>query len=126
MNSNACSQTRAKAPSKLTLVVITGDHVPSFKNTKRSILDSTTGKQRTLTPGNIKKRMDLLEMAIVSVLYSKCQTSGAATDLECRKQLRTLWSGLCDYSLKEIPEFSFGVEHVEKHQEGVTIEIEKL
>jgi hypothetical protein len=103
--------------------VITGDHVPSFKNTKRSILDSNTGHQRTLTPGNIKKRMVQLENRIVSALHSSCQTPGRETDLECLKRLRIALCGLCDDSLMEIPEFSFAVKYVEPGLEGVEIEI---
>ena len=115
----SCGQT-------LTLLVVTGDHVPSFKNTKRSILDRNTGRQRTLTPGKIKKRMNLLELAIESALYSWCQTNGVGTDSECLRQLRIVLSGLSDDSLREIPEFSFGVRRVPKGQEGVEITIEKL
>lgn len=106
--------------------VITGDHVPSFKNTKRSILDSRTGQQRTLTPGNIKKRMRQLESRILFALDSLCLTPSGETDLECQKQLRTYLYELCDDSLTEIPDFAFSVRYVEPGLEGVEITIEKL
>lgn len=100
--------------------------VPSFKNTKRAILDNKSGLMRTLTPGPIKKRMQALESGIVSALFSYGQTGDAETDLECRKQLRTFLCGLCDDSLAEIPEFSFGVREVDKGQEGVEIYISEI
>lgn len=111
---------------KITLNVVTGDNVPSFKNRKRTVLDRSTGNMRPLTEPSVKKRMDRLEAAIVCALFSSCQTSEFETDLACRKQLRTLLSGLCDDSLKVIPDSSFGVEHVTKEQAGVRIEIEKI
>lgn len=110
----------------LVLRVVTGDNVCSFKNSKRSILDNRTGLQRTLTPKATKLRMNQLESAIVSALYSSCQMPGGETDLECLRQLRTVLSGLLDDSLKEIPEFSFGVRYVEPGAEGVEITIESL
>jgi hypothetical protein len=106
------------------LKVITGSNVPSFKNRKRAILDKNTGRMRTLTEPDIKRRMRELEAAIESALYSWSQTGVPETDLECRKQLRIALSGLQDDSLKEIPEFSFGVRYVEAGQEGVEITIE--
>ena len=104
-------------------LVVRSGPVPAFKNCKRSILDRNTGLQRTLTPGPIKKRMQVLENGILSALYSSCQTTDAETALACRKQLRIALSGLSDDSLAEIPEFSFGLERVPKEREGVKIEI---
>lgn len=112
--------------SRICLRVITGDHVPSFKNTKRSILDSRTGLQRTLTPGNIKKRMRQLESRMLSALNSLCLTPGNEMDLECQRRLRTALSGLCDDSLMEIPKFEFDTCYVEPGVEGVEIEITPL
>jgi hypothetical protein len=120
------AQTEAGASGVVKLVVITGDNVPSFKNSKRSILDRNSGKQRTLTPGKMKRRMQLLEDAILSALYSGSVTAGGEMDLAWQRRLRTALSGLLDDSLKEIPEFSFGVRYVEPGQEGVEIEIEPL
>jgi hypothetical protein len=108
------------------LLAITGDPVPSFKNTKRAILDRNTGLQRTLTPAKIKQRMDRLEKAIVFALYSCCPTASGVTDSACLKQLRTALSGLSDDSLKEIPEFSFGWRTVPKGEEGVEIIIDRI
>lgn len=70
--------------------------------------------------------MNRLENAILFALYSSCQTDSREMDLECRKQLQTLLSGLSDDSLKEIPRSSFDVEYVAKGEEGVIIEIMKL
>lgn len=109
--------------TRVFLRVITGDHVPSFKNTKRSILDSKTGKQRTLTPGNIKKRMRQLENRTLSALHSLSLNPAGETDLACQKRLRMFLSGLCDDSLTEIPESKFSVRYVEPGMEGVEIEI---
>jgi hypothetical protein len=103
-----------------------GENIQSFKNKKRSILDSKTGQQRTLTPKKTKDHMNRLEQLIVSDLLSKYQTEEPATDLECRRRLLTVSLGLCDDSLKVVPEFSFGVEYVEKGNEGVLIEVEEF
>lgn len=102
-------------------VAMPGSQVPSFKNCKR-----VTKRGGLITDPEIKKRMQALESAILSALYSAYQTGKRETDLECRKQLQTALCGLRDDSLKEIPEFSFGVEYVEKGSEGVTIVITEL
>lgn len=81
---------------------------------------------RTLTEPQAKQRMDRLEKAIEFALYSSCRTEKDETDSDYLKRLRTVLSGLCDDSLKEIPEFSFGVEYVAKGREGVRIEIEEI
>lgn len=100
---------------------------PAFKNTKRSILDRNTGKQRTLTPGPIKKRMDVLENAILSALYSSCLTEGGEMHLECLKQLRTALCDLLDDSCAVIPQGSWGVEYAELPElEGLIILIEEI
>lgn len=99
---------------------------PAFKNQKRSIMDRNTGKQRTLTPGKIKKRMDVLESAILSRLYSTAQTIEGETHSECLRRLRTVLSGLSDDSLQEIPNGSWRTEDVAKGAEGITIIIEEL
>jgi hypothetical protein len=108
------------------LKAITGTNVPSFKNSKRAILDANTGQMRTLTPKAVKIRMDKLETAILCALYSWSATGERETALECRRQLRIALSGLSDDSLEIIPELSFGVRYVERGQEGVEIEIERL
>ena len=81
---------------------------------------------RTLTEPETKQRMNRLEKAIEFALFLWCQTGEPATDLECRKQLRTVCADLLDDSLAIIPEFSFGVRYVEKGQEGVEITIEPI
>lgn len=113
-------------PTGVILKVITGDHIPSFKNTKRSGLNSATGKHLSYTPKQIKQRMAQLENRIVSVLFSWSPTLSAATDSGCQRQLRTVLSGLCDDSIKQIPESSFGVRYVEPGLEGVEIIIEEI
>ena len=126
MNSSADSQPLPNPSGVVTLMVVTGDHVPSFKNRKRAIMDSKTGKMRTLTEPRTKKRMALLESRIESALYSSCQTGVAATDSACLKQLRTVLFECSDDSLAEIPEFSYGVEYVQPGAEGVQIIIEQI
>lgn len=99
---------------------------PSFKNHKRSGINRQTGKHTTFTRADIKERMEQLENAILSELYSTGKTFGEGMEVECLRRLRMLLSGLCDDSLKEIPEGSFSSELVEPAQEGITIIIEEL
>jgi Holliday junction resolvasome RuvABC DNA-binding subunit len=105
------------------LVVELSQSVPSFKNRKRAI-PTKKGKYRTLTEPAVKKRMQEIESGILSALYSLCQTGSAATDSECRKQLRTVLSGLSDDSLNQIPMAFFKVEYGK--QPAVKITIQKL
>lgn len=100
-------------------------HIPSKKNYHYP------GKNgRVLIDKPIKERMQILENGILCALYSLCRTEGSEMDSECLKQLRMRLSeqlkGLSDDSIREVPEFSFGVEYVEKGQEGVRIEIQHL
>ena len=81
---------------------------------------------RTLTEPSVKARMDQLENAMLSALYFWCQTRGQGTDSEWRKQLQTALCGLCDDSIKEIPQSSWRAEPAEKGQEGVIVTIEIL
>lgn len=99
---------------------------PSFKNSKRAIKDRNSGKMRTLTPAKIKARMDELENAILSALYSGSQIIEGETHSECWKRLRTVLSGLSDDSIQEIPCGSWAVEFTSKENEGVTIELTLL
>ncbi len=127
---NSLSETPAGSKttkaSGISLVVVTGDNVPSFKNTKRAGVSSKTGKNFSYTPKQIKQRMQRLENGIVWALCLESPVDGSVTGLECRKRLLTVLSGLCDDSLKQIPEFSFGVRYVEPGAEGVEITIEPL
>ncbi len=107
-------------------VAMPDEHVPSFKNRKRAIKDKNTKKLRTLTEPAVKERMTRIEEGILSALYSMYQTIDAVTDSECRKRLRTVLFELSDDSLKEIPEFMFGLKRVSKGNEGVEIIITKL
>lgn len=111
--------------SKIVLEII-GQQVPAFKNSKRSILDSQTGLQRTLTPKKMKLRMDRLENAMLSALYSESQIIGNETHSECWKRLRTALCGLLDDSIREIPRGEWDVEYVAKGKEGARIEITRL
>lgn len=99
---------------------------PSFKNSKRSILDRNTGRQRTLTPGKVKRRMDQLEDAIVSALFSWSQTKEGVMRLACWKQSPTALFGPSDDSIKEIPCGEWDVRYVEKSQEGLEITFTSL
>jgi hypothetical protein len=111
--------------AKLRLEVVLGQAIPSFKNHKRAVQRSD-GTLKTITRKDIKKRMTELETAIVSALYSECQTIGSGTASECLRAWRIALSGLCDDSLNQVPEFSFSVEYVDEASQGVVIEIEKL
>lgn len=98
------------------LKVVTGDHIPSFKNTKRC----------GHTPKQIKQRMMQLENRIVSNLYSWFQTQKSGTETEWLLQLRTFLSGLSDDSIKQICSGTWEARYVEPGCEGVEIEIERL
>lgn len=100
--------------------------VPSHKNSKFATTSQRSGKPEIFGNPEVRQRMKVLEGAIVSALYSSSPTTGGATGSAWLKQLRTALSGLCDDSLREIPESSFGVEYVETGSEGVKIEIEEL
>ena len=101
-------------------------HIPSFKNRKRAILDSNTGKMRTLTEPDIKKRMDRLENAIFCELYSSSQITEGETRQECLKRLRIALSGLFDDSILQIPQGSWETQRVPKGEEGAIITLEQL
>lgn len=107
------------------LNVTTGQNLCSFKNHKR-----VTKRGGLITDPKIKRRMQSLEDSIVSSLYSASATTIGATGLDSASQSRTalceLLSGLTDDSLKQIPEFSFGVEYVPEGSEGVQITITRL
>jgi hypothetical protein len=107
-------------------VEIRGMHIPSFKNHKRAIIDKKTSHARTLTDPKIAKRVQRLEDAILSALYSESQIIGSETHSECWKRLRTLLSGLCDDSIREVPAGSWDVLYVQPGQEGVDITITRL
>lgn len=103
-------------------LIVTGiGHCPSKKNKHYSGING-----RILMDKKTKARMQSLESAILSELYSASQIRGNETHLECLKRLRTLLSSLCDDSIREIPAGSWAVEYVEKGQEGAEIIISTL
>src|SRR5690348_10817908 len=106
---------------RVTLTVQGVGPIPSFKNCKRAILDKRTGRMRTLTEPSVKKRMQLIEDAILLALYSCCPTTEGATGLEWLKRLRIALSGLSDDSLKQIPRSNWEAASplVETGREGV-------
>lgn len=112
--------------NSVTVLIVGLGHIPSFKNHKRAIKSRETGKLRTLTDPEIAKRVERLENAILSALYSGSQIRGSETHSECWKRLRTLLSGLCDDSIREVPSGSWDVQFVPAGQEGVEITITKL
>lgn len=112
--------------TRVFLRVITGDHVPSFKNTKRSILDSKTGKQRTLTPGNIKKRMDHITNGLVSALIFAYQTTEGVTSTGCSRQSWIASKLPGDDSIQWIPEIHIKAVKVPKGEEGFEITITEI
>lgn len=111
--------------NKLTLEIVLGQAVPSFKNSKR-IRVAKNGKPIHFTEKSVKHRMQALEDSIGFALYSECHRDSDATGSACLRQLQTALSGLSDDSLNQISEFSFGVEYVKPGMEGVRIEIEQL
>ena len=93
-------------------------HVPSKKNYHFPRPDGGL-----LIDKSVRLKMRRLENAILSALLSESQIIGKETHSECWKRLRTLLSGLCDDSIREIPEGKWRVEYVPKGQEGVEIGI---
>lgn len=128
MNSNACSPAPAPAPlpATLTLRVRGAGEIPSFKNTKRAILDRRTGKLRTLTPAPIKRRMQALEDAMLFELCSASRITANGTLLACWKPLPIVLSGLSDDSTREIPQGSWDTIQVPPGEEGVDILISEI
>jgi len=115
---NSAQESSKPTESKIVLVVSGTGHIPSFKNHKHS------GKSGFVyTDPKVKKRVKRLEENILCGLYSLCRTNESETHLECLKRLRTALFGLCDDSIREIPQGEWNVEYVEKGKEGVRIEI---
>lgn len=122
---NSSSETH-DSPRSIRLSIRGIGHIPSFKNRKRTRVDRKTLKPHNFTDPKHKKRMDRLEDAIVCALFSACPIDESETPLECSKRLRTLLSGLCDDSIREIPCGEWNVEFVAAGAEGIDIEITKL
>jgi hypothetical protein len=117
----------ASTPAQRVVLRVRGlGHVPSFKNHKRAILDSKSGKMRTLTEPSIKQRMAQLEDALLCALYSLCLTGANEMDSGCRKRLQTFLCGLYDDSIAEIPRSSSEAVRVENGLEGLDVTIIRL
>lgn len=108
------------------LVLKVTGNIPSFKNRKRAIQDRSTGKMRTLTEPETKKRM---EQIIKSFVYQLCCITqipgdGILTEQQARSLIVLLLPE--DDSWKHIPELHIFSEMVEPGNEGAEITIEKL
>lgn len=114
------SRRTAASPNRVVLEVVTGENLCSFKNRKR-----VTKRGGLITDPDVKRRQDRLEAHILLSFYFASPTGEHETDLDSLRALRTLLSGLCDDSLKQIPEFSFAVEYVKPEDAGVQITIER-
>jgi hypothetical protein len=100
--------------------------LPSFKNTKRAILDRNTGRMRTLTPGPIKKRMKEIEDSFACQLLSAFQAEGGKTSTAL--QLRSWIASVApqDDSWTVIPQLSIMGQLAEGLTPGATIIIERI
>ncbi len=103
-----------------------GENIQSFKNKKRSILDSNTGQQRTLTPKKTKEHMDRITSGLLSALLLESQTIDAAILMGCSRLSWIAYKMPEDDSLQWIPEIHLRHERVEKGNEGFVIEIEEF
>lgn len=101
-------------------------HVPSFKNTKRAIIDGNTGRLRTLTPRITKQWMKRCEDAFVSQLESLYQTNEAAMPTARSRQSWIACVAPFDDSVNHIREILLTVADVEKGKEGAVILIEPI
>jgi hypothetical protein len=112
-----------KQPLKLR---IKGVHVPSFKNSKRAILDRRSGKMRTLTKKETRALMDQITLDFVSQSVSCIQT--AAGETLTAPLLRSSIALLMpqDDSRAWIPEHHVYSADVDKGFEGAEITIERL
>lgn len=101
-------------------------HVPSFKNSKRAILDRNTGKMRTLTEPEVKKWMESATDAFVSQLSSLTQTTDAVIPTEPFPHSLIVSSLPLDDSRQWIGEIRVKCMDAAKGDEGATIIIEPL
>lgn len=101
-------------------------HVPAFKNKKRSILDSNTGLQRTLTEPKTKQWMERCIQSFVSQLLSATQTTGDGTTPGRTKLSVIVLSLPLDDSRQWIPDTVLTTKEVPKGEEGATITIERI
>lgn len=99
---------------------------PSFKNRKRAILDSNTGKMRTLTEPKTKQWMNQcinqFELGLLTALaIREGETVGA-----WRKRLQIALLPLQDDCWKNMLPGDQNVKMVEQGMEGVEVELEYL
>lgn len=119
--------TSVSQPSEPIRLLVQGlGHVPSFKNRKRAILDSNTGKMRTLTEPKAKQWMARCTDSFVLQLISKSLTIDAGTSTECSPRSLIARSLPRDDSLQWIPEIHVTCQNVDKGHEGAEILIEQL
>lgn len=123
--SESDSQTPALHSLPLIVLQIKGP-IPAFKNNKRAITDSRTGKNRTLTRVDVKARMEEIIESFVSQLYSKSRTIAAEMGTECKPLSLIASSMPADDCLSVIPKGSFEVEYVAPGEEGAEIIIEQI
>ena len=111
------------------LVVKGIGNCPSFKNRKRAILDSNTGKMRTLTEPKAKQWMEKCIQSLSSQLLAYSQTTEGGTLTDAQRQCLTALlrqSDQFDDSWQWIPEIDIRSRLVEQGQEGAEVEIEYL
>jgi hypothetical protein len=99
--------------------------VPSFKNSKRAILDRNTGQMRTLTPGKTRQRMEQIMDGIASQLLSAFQPEDGKT--LTGSQLRSLIASSVpeDDCWTAIPQLTI-MGQLDQANPGVTIIIERI
>jgi F0F1-type ATP synthase gamma subunit len=112
--------------TSIRLVVRGQGHVPSFKNRKRAIRDSRTGKLRTLTEPKAARWMKACLESFVSQLHSRLAIIVTETGTARHQPYSTASLLPADDSLKHISELIVGVEYVPKGEEGAVIQITPL
>lgn len=99
---------------------------PSFKNNKRAILDSNTGKMRTLTKPETKQWMNQCIDQFESQLLTALAITEGETVGEWQRRLRTALLPLQDDSWKHMLPGEQNVRMVSKGEEGADVTIEYL
>ncbi len=85
-----------KTPQKSIVTLTIQGSIPSFKNNKRAILDSKTGRMRTLTDPKTKKRMQEIIRDLSSQLALACATKDAVTSMDALRRSLIALSPLDD------------------------------
>lgn len=99
-------------------------HVPSFKNNKRAILDSATGRMRTMTDAKTQAWMKRAILALESQLRSALATDATAMATGPIPLSRIVSSLPLDDCLAWIPVHCVSVRTVSKGEEGAEILVE--